>query len=187
MEGFLKKFDLLGQSDIQDFLQIGENKSLKKGGFFLQEGEVCQKLAFVHSGVFRSYYLSKSLEEITYCLSFANTFITGYSSYITQTKSTICIQALTDAELFVVERADMDQLEKSNINWMQFSKLNAEMYYMKLESRVIQFQKESAEERYLSLMKNHSEFIHNIPLKYLASYLGISQRHLSRLRSKLTF
>lgn len=68
-----------------------------------------------------------------------------------------------------------------------FLKLIAEQQYLELENRVFQLQKETALQRYTSLLNNHPEFVQEIPLQYLASYLGITQRHLSRIRKQISF
>jgi len=187
MEKYLKGYNVFNPGEIEEVLRLGMHKSINKGEFFIKEGEVCQKIAFVYSGIFRSYYLSSSDEEITYCLTFPDAFITAYSSYISQDKSIVNIQAMTEAELFVIQKNEMDKLENSNKNWMLFSRIIAEQYYIALEKRVFQLQTEKAEKRYHDLLNNRSEYIQKIPLKYLASYLGITQRHLSRLRRKSSF
>jgi ribosomal protein L10 len=57
---------------------------------------------------------------------------------------------------------------------------------MELETRFFQLQRDSAAQRYSTLLTNHPDYIQNIPLQYLASYLGITQRHLSRIRKEIT-
>ncbi|MNT99762.1 hypothetical protein D3C72_2426980 [compost metagenome] len=63
----------------------------------------------------------------------------------------------------------------------------AEQQYLELEKRIFQLQKETALQRYTVLLRDQPEFVQQIPLQYLASYLGITQRHLSRIRSEITF
>jgi hypothetical protein len=63
----------------------------------------------------------------------------------------------------------------------------AEQQYIELERRFFQFQKNTAAQRYKELLINQPEYVQNIPLQYLASYLGITQRHLSRIRSEVAF
>jgi CRP-like cAMP-binding protein len=61
----------------------------------------------------------------------------------------------------------------------------AEQEYLKLEKRVFMLQKEKAERKYQDLLENHPDYLKHIPLNYLASYLGITQRHLSRIRKEI--
>jgi len=81
----------------------------------------------------------------------------------------------------------MNKLETSNPNWIKFFKHIAELEYINLEKRIFMLQRESAETRYQSLLNNQPEYLHHIPLHYLASYLGVTQRHLSRIRKNFTF
>ncbi|MEO0334198.1 MAG: Crp/Fnr family transcriptional regulator, partial [Bacteroidota bacterium] len=76
-------------------------------------------------------------------------------------------------------------LEKSSTNWLWLFKHLAEQEYIKMEKRIFLLQQESAEKRYEDLLKNRPNYLHTIPLNYLASYLGISQRHLSRIRRSI--
>ncbi|WP_373943319.1 Crp/Fnr family transcriptional regulator [Polaribacter sejongensis] len=159
---------------------------MKKGGFFIKENRISKEVAFVVSGLFRSFYYSSSEEEVTYCFTFSNSFVSAYSSFLSQTKTIENIQALTDIELLTISREDILMLEKSSTNWLKFFKLITEQEYIKMEKRVLLLQKESAEKKYTDLLINHPEYLQVIPLNFLASYLGITQRHLSRIRKTIT-
>ena len=78
------------------------------------------------------------------------------------------------------------KLEQSSTNWLKFFKLIAEQEYIKMEKRVFLLQKESAEKKYKDLLLNQPEYLQSIPLNFLSSYLGITQRHLSRIRKAIT-
>ena len=96
------------------------------------------------------------------------------------------IQALTDVSLMVIPKNEIDRLEKASINWMKLLKVMAEQSYINLEKRIFMLQKEKAEVRYQNLLENDPTLLLEVPLNYLASYLGITQRHLSRIRKALT-
>ncbi len=113
--------------------------------------------------------------------------IAGYSSVITGKPTSENIQALTDCELIEFSTSLIDELVSGNRKWLLFTKQIAEDQYVKLEKRIFMLQKESALIRYQELLDNHPEYLQRIPLGYLASYLGISQRHLSRLRKQISF
>lgn len=183
----LESYQLFSSSEINELIQLGSPKTYKKGDFLIQEGQISKHIAFINAGIWRSYYYSHSADEITYCLSFPDSFTTAFSSYISQEKSNINIQALTDGELLLIPKSAMDQLVMNNRNWLLFQKQITEKYFMTLEKRVFEYQKEKAENRYANLMKHRPEYIQQVPLQYIASYLGITQRHLSRIRAKVRF
>ncbi|MGJ8760702.1 MAG: Crp/Fnr family transcriptional regulator [Polaribacter sp.] len=186
MRNYLRKFNMLTEHEIDLFESKVQNIKLKKGDFFIKENRVSKEVAFVVSGLFRSFYYSSSEEEVTYCFTFSNSFVSAYSSFLSQTKTIENIQALTDIELLTISREDILILEKSSTNWLKFFKLITEQEYIKMEKRVLLLQKESAEKKYTDLLINHPEYLQSIPLNFLASYLGITQRHLSRIRKTIT-
>jgi len=186
MRDYLKSYKILTDDEISLFESKICAKRIKKGDFFIKEGNICQEVGFVASGLFRSFYHSSSLEDVTYCFTFANSFVTAYSSFLTQTKSAENIQALTDTEIFTISKDELSKLEQSSVNWLKLLKLIAEQEYIKMEARIFILQKESAERRYKDLLTNKPEFVQLIPLHYLSSYLGITQRHLSRIRKSIS-
>jgi CRP-like cAMP-binding protein len=186
MINYLKSFNILSNEDIDLFESKIIRKTLKKGDCFIKEGKTCKEVAFVTSGLFRSFYYSSSGEEVTYCFTFSNSFVSAYSSFLSQTKTAESIQALTDIELLIISRDEILKLEKSSTNWLKFFKFIAEQEYIKMEKRIFILQKESAEKRYQDLLANDPEYLQLIPLNYLSSYLGITQRHLSRIRKLLS-
>jgi CRP-like cAMP-binding protein len=187
MREFLEKVELFTLEEIDYLLSFGNSTILAKGEYLIREGETAKKIAFVKSGLLRSFYYSSNSDEVTYCFSFPNELIAGYSSFITQEKTNENIQALIDCELIEFPKQLIDELVITNKSWLLFSKQMAESQYIKLEKRIFLLQKENALTRYKELLENQSEYLQKIPLGYLASYLGISQRHLSRLRKQISF
>jgi CRP-like cAMP-binding protein len=186
MRDYLEKFDILTKDEIDLFEKKVARKKLKKGDFFIKEGRTCIEVGFVTSGLFRSFYHSSSGEEVTYCFTFSNSFVSAYSSFLSQNKTVENIQALTDIEILTISRNEILKLEQSSTNWLKFFKLIAEQEYIKMEKRIFLLQKETAEKRYRDLLTNQPEFLQLIPLNFLSSYLGITQRHLSRIRKSIS-
>lgn len=184
---FLQSYNILTDIEIDDFLYLSTYKVFKKGDYFIKEGETCKEVAFVLTGSLRSYYTSDKDEEITYCITFPNSLMTAYSSYLTAQPTMENIQAITKAELLIIPKDKFEKLVQQNPNWIYFLKTIAEQQYIELEKRIFQLQKGDATKRYADLIKNQPEYIQKIPLQYLASYLGISQRHLSRIRKGVIF
>lgn len=182
-----RKYKILSEKEIEEIVLLARIKSLGKGDFFTTEGEVCREVAWVRSGMFRSYYVSSEGEEITYCITFPASLLTAYSSFITGSGTPENIQAITNAELFVLPRSKIEEFSRNSYRWQSLLRSIAEQQYLELEQRIFLLQKEKARQRYLRLLDEHPEFVRSIPLQYLASYLGITQRHLSRLRKEIAF
>ncbi len=187
LRDYLGTFQFLQKDEIEAFLELVTPLKLQKGDFFIQDGRTSRHIAFINAGVFRTFYYSSGDEEVTYCFTFKNTLITAYTSWILQQPTNENIEALTDMDLLLISKDSVDALESRFPNWITFFKQIAEREYMGLERRIFMLQRESAENRYQDLLTNHPEYLNTIPLQYLASYLGVTQRHLSRIRKKLVF
>jgi CRP-like cAMP-binding protein len=185
LKAFLANFNLFTEAEIDDALLLFSKRRLKKGEYFVQEGQTCSEVAFIESGVFRSFYITPSGNEMTYCFRFPGDMAAAYSAFITGKGSVEYIQALSDSELLVIPKNQIDLLLTKSPAWIHFLKIIAEQQYLELEGRVFQLQRDSAQERYQNLLDNQPEYIRQISLQHLASYLGITQRHLSRIRKEI--
>lgn len=185
MKSLLEQTGILNPADIDKIVKCAATKRLGRSEYFIKAGGVCSEIAFVASGILRSFYVSDAGEEMTYCLSFPNSFMTAYSSYILNAPGIENIQAMADTELLILSRQDIEQLSADNMNILRFLKMMAEQEFISLEKRIFQMQKEKARQRYLNLLKEHPNYVQSIPLRYLASYLGITERHLSRIRKEI--
>lgn len=187
LRNMLKSVDILTDSEILNGLNYFEPKSFEKGDILIEAGKICNWMAFVNSGVLRNFYISSKDEEVTYCLTFPNRVTSAFSSFMTQRVTFENIHALTNVELLLISHNQYYALMNSSENWLKFSRFFAEQSYIEMENRLLTLQMESAKKRYKDLLRFNPDYIQNVPLKYLASYLGITQRHLSRLRKEIFF
>lgn len=185
IRAFLESFDFLLPSDIEAFVQLGQPLVLEKSEYFSRVGEVGNTVGFVLSGILRSFYYADNADEITYCILFPNTMVSAYSSFITGLPSEECIQAITEVEMLSFRKADLLALSEGNIRWINFMRVMAERQFVEQEERIFRLQRYSAQDRYTKLLIEQPDYVQHIPQRYLASYLGITQRHLSRIRAQL--
>lgn len=157
-------------------------RKLKKGELLLTESQVCNEIFFIKSGILRSYFFNHQDDEITNCFAFENEFMASLSSFITQKPAEENIQAIADTELQVISRESLERLYKLGLHWQEIGRKLTEIEFVTLQKRMISFQKFSATQRYEELYKNHKKYLQLIPLQYLASYLFVTPRHLSRIR-----
>lgn len=184
---YFSSFAIFSSEEVDHCIQLFETRELSKNDYFVREGNRCSEIAFIETGIFRSSYLSSDGNDITYCFRFPNDLMASYSSFITGNPSVETMQAITPAKLWIVKKESVEELMRQNHKWVQFLKVIAEQQYLELEKRVFQLQRENASQRYTSLLQHQPEYIQQIPLQYLASYLGITQRHLSRIRKEISF
>ncbi|ASK30052.1 cAMP-binding protein [Chryseobacterium sp. T16E-39] len=187
IEEYFQSFKIFSQSEIENLLPLFERRKLHKNDYFVYEGDHCKEIAFIESGIFRSFYTSSEGKDTTYCFRFPNVWIASYSSFISGNPGVESMQAISEAYLLVLKKEKIEKLADENPKWILFLKMIAEQEYLELEKRFFELQRDNAKQRYLSLMKNQPNYIQDIPLQYLSSYLGITQRHLSRIRKEITF
>ncbi|MFU1857379.1 cAMP-binding protein [Sphingobacterium sp. CZ-UAM] len=184
---YFQSLGFFNPEEITEVAQLFEFRKLNKNDFFVKESQPCNEVALIASGIFRSYYTTSSAVDVTYCFRFPNSMIAAYSSFITGGPSMETMQAISPAELWVIKKSAIDKLASESLVWTKYLKMIAEQQYLELEKRIFQLQKETALQRYTVLLRDQPEFVQQIPLQYLASYLGITQRHLSRIRSEIKF
>ena len=131
----LESFGVLTNGEIGSFIQSFQVKKLDKFEFFIREGEVCSEIAFIKTGIFRSFYISGNGEEIISCIKFPGSMMTAYSSFVSGQNSFVNMQSITSSELLVVQKKVVDQLITNSSNWIMFFKLIAEQQYIELEKR----------------------------------------------------
>jgi CRP-like cAMP-binding protein len=151
---YFTSFKVFTNKEIADFIQLFEVRSYHKNDFFVKEGENCNEIAFIESGILRSYYTSSDGNDVTYCFRFPNDLMASYSSFITGNASKETMQALSESDLLVIKKEVIGKLINNSHSWTKFLKMIAEQQYLELEKRVFQLQKDSAVQRYTSLLKN---------------------------------
>jgi len=184
---YFRSFGFFSEEQIADFVSLTATRQLGKNELFAKEDEISDQVAFIKSGIFRSCYNTANGDDITYCFRFPGELLASYSSYITGNASVENLQAIAPAELLVISKENIQKLIDQHQNWTIFSKIIAEQQYLELEERIFQLQRNTASERYALLLENQPQYLQQIPLQYLASYLGVTQRHLSRIRRGITF
>jgi len=187
IQQFFQSFNLFSKNEIDHLLTFFKERTLAKNDFFVKENERCKEIAFIQSGIFRSYYTSNEGKDNTYCFRFPNDLMASYSSFISDKPSIENLQAISEATLLVIKKEKIQELVSENPKWSEFLRIIAEQEYLELEKRFFQLQRDNAAQRYAYLIENQTNYIQKIPLQYLASYLGITQRHLSRIRKEISF
>ena len=158
--------------------------NLKKNDIFIKEGEIADRIAFTNKGYLRVYYYHNG-EEITRDITPLNSFATALPSFVSQTPSFEIISAITDCELITINRNDLEQLYETFPKWERFGRRIIEEMFVESQRRIYSFITETAETRYKKLLKQYPDMIQDVPLKYIADFLGIKLQSLSRLRKSL--
>ena len=181
---FLKSVSSFSDEEIIDFMKVGKEVEMKKGEFLISAGQTCKSFSFIHEGIFSFLIMNDDGEHVK-DFSAANKFITSYSSFITQTPSQIFIRAEEKATLTQWSFDTYQQLLRSSEHWKQFALKIANYLYLRKEKREISLLTETAEQRYLNMLKEFPQIVQHVPQYLIASYLGIKPQSLSRIRNQI--
>lgn len=187
IKAYLIKFGLssyLTDDEIRHSLPFFKTAVLGKRDFLSREGTICTRICIVTKGILRSYYV-KDGEQLTTYFNTEGTVATALRSYLKVVPAHENIQALTEVEMLVIEKKDLNQLFEDIPSWNKLARIVMEQLYVKMEERSISLQYDTAKERYLKFLKDFPGIIQIIPLQYIASFVGITPETLSRIRKSL--
>jgi len=180
---FIQSIVLIADSDLQLVLSKCSTKKVAKGKIILRKGRIANQYFFIASGGVRFFYELNGQENTTW-VTFKDEFFTEISSLNPQRPTRFNIEAITDTELVVIEKKDMDFLYAHIPIWEEFGRKIWEAMSVRMIDQILNFQTRSAEERYLEFM-NNPEFLEKVPIKQLAAVLGITPNALSRIRKNI--
>ncbi|NVK05011.1 MAG: Crp/Fnr family transcriptional regulator [Flavobacteriia bacterium] len=189
MQEIRNQFELFINGTISDsewshFSERLVREEFLKGEMVLENGDIENHLSFIESGVVRFYFPDEE-NDMTFAFAVANSFASAYDSFLTRNPSSYSIQALASTALWRIDYEDLQKVyELSNVG-NKIGRLAAEDLYLKKFLRELSFMNDSATERYLALLKTQPELIQMVPLKYLASYIGVTPQALSRIRRRV--
>ncbi len=186
LQQFFNSLTLLSPEIRSSFYALFKPGILKKGDYFVREGQIAKELAFLEKGVVRVFYRSNKGIEYNKQFFINPALVGGYTSLITGKPSRINQQALSDCTLKVAQYADIQALCAAYPDIERAARILAEHYFVEKEEREIEIVLLDAEERYLIFQKQFSQLEQQIPQYHIASYLGITPTQLSRIRKKLS-
>lgn len=159
--------------------------TLKKGDYFLQADTYSKQLGYVQAGILREFVLHEG-NEVTKWIATKGYFVVDLSSFMFNTPARSTFRALSDCELYVINKADYQQLESLSPTWNTREKRFLAKCFSMLEDRVLSHLSMTAEERYDHYWNFNKELFNQVPLNYIASMLGMSPETFSRIRKKRT-
>lgn len=150
-----------------------------------EEGKIPQYLYFVVSGYMRLFHYNDNGDEITSHINCPPGFITSYFNFINQTKAIENVECITECELLRITKDNLDNITSKSIAFKDFSIWIFQQSIAYNENRSKELATLTAEQRYQKLIDNYPQIIHNVPLQYIASFLGMNAKSLSRIRKQL--
>ena len=183
---FLKSTDLVTPVKAEEIADHFVHRTIYKNQFHLEEGQVSQEYFFMAHGFLRAFAHDTHGNDVTTNFYSDNQVIFEVSSFFNHTPSKENIQALTDCEGWYITYQQLNMLFHALPEFREFGRAILVKGFTSLKIRMLSMITETAEERYAQLLKTNPEIFVHSPLKYIASYLGITDTSLSRIRKEFS-
>jgi CRP/FNR family transcriptional regulator, anaerobic regulatory protein len=175
----------LTESDLEFCLSYFERFSLSKNTIAEEEKKIPKYLYFLTEGYMRLFYYDDNGDEVTTLITSPNQFITPFLDFIHEKESSQNLECITDCEFYRIERSQLVELIEKNENFKKFSLIIFEQAIATTNIRANDLATLTAELRYKKLLEQQADIIQNVPIQYIASYLGIKPQSLSRIRKQM--
>jgi len=170
----------------REIAEIFDEKEIFKGEFFLKEGQIANQYLILEDGFMRAYSFDIDGNEVTTAFYNKAQPIFEVASFFNRIPSRENIEALTHCKGWVITYEQLNMLFHSIPEFRDFGRSVLVKGFASLKTRMLSMITETAEERYLSLLKSNPEIFQNASLKHIASYLGITDTSLSRVRKEMS-
>lgn len=182
---FFKLLDPKNQLQPQQKVLIADTArpvAIAKNHFLQHIGQTCRTIYYIQKGCTRVFYMLNE-QEITECFSFEGELAVRFESLLTNAPSRRAIQVLEDSEFLAFDMNKLDVVFTNQPFIEAMFRRLFHAYHIQSIERMENLQFKSAEERYHTLLTHHPDVIKRVPLKFIASYLGITPVSLSRIRA----
>lgn len=181
LKDFFKKCELLSDRTIDIMVEEYDERHFNKNEFFLKQGKISDSI-YIIEGLMRAYTFDKEGNEVTTNFFSKNRAIYDAASFFSQIPSMENIQAVTDCLAYSISYEKVNKLFHSLPEFREYGRQMLVNELVMSKQRTLTMINRSAEERYADLIKSDCPILQNAPLKYIASYLGITDTSLSRIR-----
>lgn len=183
---YLLRFGDLNKQQIDLIKSKFELKKIRKDAYYHEAGKIPKEVIFITTGIMRICYYNNKGEEVTKYFMDENQLVTDILNYNTGTPSSEYMQAITDCEYLAISKNSMDELSKTIIGWDAIIAKVVALGMSQKVTKISTMMAEDATERYMNFFERFPTLANRIPLAYLASYLGITQSSLSRIRKNIS-
>jgi CRP-like cAMP-binding protein len=181
LRDLFKKSQLLSNEAIEIMVEEYEERHFDKNEFFLKQGKISDSIHLIE-GLMRAYTFDREGNEVTTNFFSKHRAVYDPASFFLQTASMENIQAVTDCLAYTISYEKVNKLFHSLPEFREFGRQMLVKELVISKQRTLAMINRSAEERYADLIKDDHDIFQNAPLKYIASYLGITDTSLSRIR-----
>jgi len=181
----IKQQVTITENDIRLCKEYFEPVLFPKNRIIEEEGKIPQYLYFVVSGFMRLFHYNEHGDEVTTHINCPPGFITSYADFINQTKAADNVECITECQLLRITKSNLGLLTRTSEAFKDFSIWVFQQSIAYNENRSKELATLTAEQRYKKLIENYPAILHNVPVQYIASFLGMKPESLSRIRRQM--
>ncbi|TZF92341.1 Crp/Fnr family transcriptional regulator [Chryseobacterium panacisoli] len=184
-ENYLSSTGGLSNEEISFSAQFFKPIRLKKGDFFIREDESCRYIGFIAIGAVKAYAIDREGKEIVTCFKFENEFVTSFQEFVAQEKSKRSIRAIEESVIYRISYPDYKHLLSQVTGWNGIIRSVMEQEYTQKEHYLLNYNNRSAVDKYRHILSVEPMLVQRTSTQDLASYLGITQRSLTRAKGEI--
>lgn len=185
LKGAINSMIDISTDEMDIFLSDCYTRTYKRKEFLNDTGKVCNDVFFINSGTTRNVIIDNEGIEHTIHFSIEHQFISEYSSFLQKTPAKYSVQALENTEVIIMPRSAVEWAYSNLKNADKMGRIIAEYYFIYLDNRINNLYTQSPVERYINISQLFPDIHNRAPQHMIASYLGITPVHLSRLKKEL--
>jgi CRP-like cAMP-binding protein len=159
-------------------------KKLRKKQYLLQAGDISEYVAFVTKGLLRSYSVDEKGEEHIIQFAPEDWWITDMNSFLTSEEAIYNIDALEDTEILLLDKPSQDKLFEQIPMFERYFRILIQASFVAMHKRLLSTITNTAEEKYMRMLKTYPDLVQRVPQHMIASFLGIKPETISRIRKK---
>ena len=182
---FITEIVDLSEEDLINLTSKMEFKKYKKGSFLIQVNELNDKFFFINKGIVRNLSSDFEGNELTYDFKIEGMFVSEHISFLNGSLATLSSQCLEDCEVIIVTKKVLDEFYITSQQGEKLGRLISEKIILELLNDRIDLHSKTVSQRYIELTNKFPKIHQRIPQHFIASYLGITSVHLSRIKSKM--
>lgn len=180
---YISKVDL---SVLKKFIiQNGIVKNYNKKEYMIRQNDKSDSIGFIVEGMFKYIRVDSSGKEHIVGYSFTNEFVGDYVSCLCHNNSLVNIQAIIKSTVYLIKYKNLEQFLNYSTENQYLGRVVAEQLFVMTYKRLIESYCCTPEERYLNLMHRYPSLKEIVPLKEIASFIGVSPETVSNIRKKL--
>lgn len=165
----------------QIFLKSAKKKEVAKNRILFQPKKVNRKCLFIESGILRGYRIIGD-KDYTHHFFTSNWFATDFESFLSNNPSSLYIESLTKVNYFEFDKEILHNLYETHHQLEKLGRIIAEKAYLSTVEKFSEIQTLDLKARYKNLIKKNPQLFQDVPQKYIASYLGVSEQSLRRIK-----